>query len=88
MRKLRIISLSLMVILVGSIFVPVFLAKPVAAQTDPIKIGVFTPETAGLTAYGPWTKQGFELGMIYATTEMGYDLENQTSFYLKGVKYY
>jgi len=67
-----------MLLLVASIFIPVFVAKPVAAQATPIKIGVFVPETAGLTAYGPWTKQGFELGMIYATTEMGYDNENMT----------
>jgi branched-chain amino acid transport system substrate-binding protein len=78
MRKIRTISLSLSLLLVVSIFVPVFFVKPVAAQA-PIKIGVFTPETAGLTAYGPWTKQGFELGMIYATTEMGYDSENTTA---------
>jgi branched-chain amino acid transport system substrate-binding protein len=78
MKKLRTISLSLSLLLLVSIFVPVFLVKPVAAQVDPIKIGVFTPETAGLTAYGPWTKQGFELGMLYATTEMDYDNENMT----------
>jgi branched-chain amino acid transport system substrate-binding protein len=78
MKKMRIISLSLSLLLLVSIFAPCFLVKPVAAQTTPIKIGVFTPETAGLTAYGPWTKQGFELGMIYATTEMGYDNENMT----------
>ena len=77
MRKLRTISLSLSLLLLVSIFVPVFFVKPVVAQ-DPIKIGVFTPETAGLTAYGPWTKQGFELGMVYATTMMGYDNENMT----------
>ena len=40
---------------------------PEPEQATPIKIGVFTPETAGLTLYGPWTKQGFELGLIYAT---------------------
>jgi branched-chain amino acid transport system substrate-binding protein len=80
MRKLRIISLSLSLLLVASIFVPCFFAKPAVAQLDPIKIGVFTPETVGLGLwfYGPWTKQGFELGMIYATTEMGYDNENMT----------
>ncbi len=67
-------------LLVASIFVPCFFAKPAVAQLDPIKIGVFTPETVGsyLWFYGPWTKQGFELGMIYATTEMGYDNENMT----------
>jgi branched-chain amino acid transport system substrate-binding protein len=78
MKKMRILSLSLALLLVVSIFAPCFFVKPVAAQATPIKIGVFTPETAGLTAYGPWTKQGFELGMIYATTEMGYDSENMT----------
>ncbi|TFH07625.1 MAG: hypothetical protein E4H14_08070 [Candidatus Thorarchaeota archaeon] len=78
MNKIRILSLSLSLLLVVSIFAPNFFVKPVAAQTTPIKIGIFTPETAGLIAYGPWTKQGFELGMIYASTMMGYDNENMT----------
>ncbi|MFW9793611.1 MAG: ABC transporter substrate-binding protein [Candidatus Thorarchaeota archaeon] len=80
MKKMRIISLSLSLLLVASVFVPSFLAKPAVAQLDPIKIGVFTPNTfpLGLWLYAPWTKQGFELGMIYATTEMGYDNENMT----------
>ncbi len=78
MKKMRILSLSLSLLLVASIFLPCLMVKPAAAQATPIKIGVFTPETAGLTAYGPWTKQGFELGMLYATTEMGYDNENMT----------
>ncbi|MBY8997123.1 MAG: ABC transporter substrate-binding protein, partial [Candidatus Thorarchaeota archaeon] len=78
MKKMRIVSLSLSLLLLVSIFAPCFFVKPVAAQTTPIKIGVFTPETQGLIAYGPWTKQGFELGMIYATTMMGYDNENMT----------
>ncbi|TFF91311.1 hypothetical protein EU545_04590 [Candidatus Thorarchaeota archaeon] len=79
MNKMRTISLSLSFVLVLSIFLPCFMAgKAVAQAPDPVKIGVFVPETAGLTAYGPWTKQGFELGMVYATTEMGYDNENMT----------
>ncbi|MHA2024482.1 MAG: ABC transporter substrate-binding protein [Candidatus Thorarchaeota archaeon] len=78
MKKLRILSLSLSLLLFVSIFAPCFFVKPAAAQTTPIKIGIFTPDTAGLVAYGPWTKQGFELGMIYATTMMGYDNENMT----------
>jgi branched-chain amino acid transport system substrate-binding protein len=82
MKKTRIISLALSLILFVSVFIPCFFVQPAAAetpaQTTPIKIGIFTPETAGLTTYGPWTKQGFELGMIYATTEMGYDNENKT----------
>jgi branched-chain amino acid transport system substrate-binding protein len=79
MKKIKTISLSLSLLLLVSIFLPCFFVKPAAAQTpEPIKIGIFVPETAGLTAYGPWTKQGFELGMIYATTMMGYDNENKT----------
>lgn len=80
MKKLRIMSLSLSLLLLGSIFAPCFLVAPVAAQATPIKIGVFAPFTNGfgLEAYAPWTKQGFELGMIYATTMMGYNNENQT----------
>lgn len=82
MKKNRILSLSLSLILFVSVFLPCFLVQPAVAettaQTTPIKIGIFTPETAGLTAYGPWTRQGFELGMIYATTMMGYDNENKT----------
>jgi branched-chain amino acid transport system substrate-binding protein len=66
-------------ILFVSIFLPCFFVQPVAAQTTPIKIGVFAPFTASsLTAYAPWTKQGFELGLIYATTMMGYNNENKT----------
>ena len=79
MKKIRTISLSLSLLLLVSIFLPCFLVRPAIAQVpEPIKIGIFTPETAGLTAYGPWTKQGFELGMVYATTMMGYDNENMT----------
>ncbi len=36
-------------------------------QADPIKIGIFLPQTAGLVDYGPWVRQGFELGLDYAT---------------------
>ena len=62
-----------------SVFLPCFVAIPVVAQEEPIKIGLFAPfTTAGLSFYAPWTKQGFELGMIYATTMMGYDNENKT----------
>ena len=79
MKKIRSISLSLSMLLLVSMFLPIFFVKPAVAQApEPIKIGVFVPETAGLTSYAPWTKQGFELGMIYATTEMGYDNENKT----------
>jgi branched-chain amino acid transport system substrate-binding protein len=79
MKKTRLISLSLSAIFVLSLVMPAFFIPRAVAQDDPIKIGLFTPITAGLTAYGPWTRQGFELGMIYATTEMGYDSENMTS---------
>ncbi len=79
MRKMTTISLSLSLLLFVSIFAPIFMVVPVDAQTTPIKIGIFAPfSTAGLDFYAPWTKQGFELGMIYATTEMGYDNENMT----------
>lgn len=85
MNKIGTISLS--VLLLASMFLPCFIATPVIAQTpvvaqepEPIKIGLFAPfTTAGLSFYAPWTKQGFELGMIYATTEMGYDNENKTA---------
>ncbi|UCH04325.1 MAG: ABC transporter substrate-binding protein [Candidatus Thorarchaeota archaeon] len=80
MNKTRSISLSLSVVLLVSVFVPCFVIMPtfVEAQT-PIKIGFFAPFTGGgLDFYAPWTKQGFELGMIYATTMMGYDNENKT----------
>ncbi len=36
-------------------------------QSDPIKIGVFLPISTGYKDYGEWTRQGFELGLIYAT---------------------
>jgi len=82
LKKNRILSLSLSLILFVSVFLPCFLVQPAVAettaQTTPIKIGIFTPETAGLTPYAPWTRQGFELGMIYATTMMGYNNENKT----------
>lgn len=78
MNKIGIISIS--ILLLASVFIPCFIVTPVSAQTpDPIKIGVFAPfTTAGLSFYAPWTKQGFELGLIYATTEMGYNNENKT----------
>ncbi|MHA2426155.1 MAG: hypothetical protein ACXAEF_15310, partial [Candidatus Thorarchaeota archaeon] len=80
MKKMKTISLSLSLLLLVSIFAPIFFVKPAVAQATPIKIGVFTPETVGLGLwfYGPWTKQGFDLGMVYATTMMGYDNENMT----------
>ncbi len=79
MKKIRLFSLSLLLLFVSSLAMSALFVPRVAAQADdPIKIGVFVPETAGLTAYGPWTKQGFELGMVYGTTEMGYDNENKT----------
>ncbi|MFX1559874.1 MAG: ABC transporter substrate-binding protein, partial [Promethearchaeota archaeon] len=78
MNKIGTISIS--VVLLISIFLPCFLFAPVEAQTpEPIKIGVFAPFTSpSYGLYAPWMKQGFELGMIYATTEMGYDNENKT----------
>jgi branched-chain amino acid transport system substrate-binding protein len=79
MKKSRIVSLSLSLLLLVSIFAPSFFVQPAAAQTGPIKIGVFAPFSGSfLTAYAPWTQQGFELGMVYATTMMGYDNENMT----------
>jgi branched-chain amino acid transport system substrate-binding protein len=73
-------AISLSALLVVSMFLPILTYKPVAAQdTDPIKIGLFAPfSTAGLAFYAPWTQQGFDLGMVYATTMMGYDNENKT----------
>ncbi|MFX1369138.1 MAG: ABC transporter substrate-binding protein, partial [Promethearchaeota archaeon] len=80
MNRIGYFAISLSALLLVSMFIPLLTYKPVAAQdTGPIKIGVFAPFTANaLAAYAPWTKQGFELGMIYATTEMGYDSENKT----------
>ncbi|TFF91102.1 hypothetical protein EU545_05635 [Candidatus Thorarchaeota archaeon] len=79
MKKIRLFTLSLLLLFVSSLAMSALFVPRAAAQAeDPIKIGVFVPETAGLTAYGPWTKQGFELGMIYGTTEMGYDNANMT----------
>jgi branched-chain amino acid transport system substrate-binding protein len=79
MKKMKTISLSISLLMLFSLFAPVFMVKQVDAQTTPIKIGIFAPFTGGgLQLYAPWTKQGFELGMIYATTMMGYDNENMT----------
>jgi branched-chain amino acid transport system substrate-binding protein len=80
MKKTRLITLSVSMVLLASIFLPCFVAVPTVSQAqDPIKIGVFAPfTTASLSFYAPWTKQGFELGLVYATTEMGYDNENKT----------
>ncbi|MFW9927837.1 MAG: substrate-binding domain-containing protein [Candidatus Thorarchaeota archaeon] len=49
-------------------------ASPKPAAETPIKIGLFYPQTGSLAVYGPWTKDGFDLGMIYATENT-----NQTS---------
>lgn len=77
----KIECMSLLGLLLVSMLIPCMVVRPAAAQdTTPIKIGVFAPfTTAGLSFYAPWTKQGFELGLIYSTTEMGYDNENKTS---------
>lgn len=78
-------SRSLTLLFIAALFLPACIIAPAitpaAAQTpEPVKIGVFGPfTTAGLSFYAPWTKQGFELGLIYATAEMGYDNENKTS---------
>jgi branched-chain amino acid transport system substrate-binding protein len=78
MNKIKSVSVSMLLLV--SIFAPCFVAWPTVAQTtDPIKIGLFTPDVSGLAVYAPWTKQGFELGMIYATTESGYVNENKTA---------
>jgi branched-chain amino acid transport system substrate-binding protein len=73
-------TVTISVVLLVSMFLPCFLVAPVTAQTPaPIKIGIFAPfTTSSLKFYAPWTKQGFELGMIYATTEMGYNNANKT----------
>ena len=79
MRRIKTMSLSLSLLLLVSIVLPCFFVTPAVAQTpQPIKIGIFIPQTAGLITYAPWTKQGFELGMVYATTQMGYNNENKT----------
>ncbi|MHA1960614.1 MAG: ABC transporter substrate-binding protein [Candidatus Thorarchaeota archaeon] len=80
MNRMKVFPISFSALLLVSMFLPCFLYTPAAAQdTDPIKIGVFAPfTTAGLSFYAPWTQQGFELGLVYATTEMGYDNENKT----------
>lgn len=76
---------SLTLLLVAALFLPSIIIAPAIMPTaaqdpEPVKIGFFGPfTTAGLSVYAPWTKQGFELGLIYATTEMGYDSENMTS---------
>ncbi|MHA1227608.1 MAG: substrate-binding domain-containing protein [Candidatus Hodarchaeales archaeon] len=46
---------------------PVVTIPEQPVQADPIKIGLFTPDTAALSFYGTWVKQGFELGLKYAT---------------------
>jgi branched-chain amino acid transport system substrate-binding protein len=78
---------SLMTILLIIPFLTSFIAMsstvamPKAIQADePITIGMFTPDTAGLGFYGTWVKQGFELGLKYATdntnaTDAGRDYE-------------
>jgi branched-chain amino acid transport system substrate-binding protein len=80
MNKTKLISASISMLLLVSICLPALLVRPAAAQDEePIKIGVFAPfTTAGLSFYAPWTQQGFELGMVYATSEMGYENENKT----------
>jgi len=77
----KISTISISVVLLISMFLPCFIVAPVTAQTpEPIKIGIFAPfTTSSLAFYAPWTKQGFELGMLYATTQMGYNNENKTA---------
>ncbi len=48
--------------------VPLTAVTEKAAADDPIKIGYFAPmTTASLSFYAPWSIQGFELGLDYAT---------------------
>lgn len=49
------------------LIIPTVANQTATKQTGSIKIGIFLPETAGYTTYAPWVRQGFELGMIYAT---------------------
>ncbi|MFX1485455.1 MAG: ABC transporter substrate-binding protein, partial [Promethearchaeota archaeon] len=74
----KIVFVLILLILAGSI--PSFSNAPVISQTqDPVKIGIFARFTTGGLSYcAPWVRQGFELGLIYATTEMGYSNENKT----------
>jgi len=83
MKKTNLFSLTIVFLFVFSVamFSPALGVPENTNQTDdPIKIGVFIQETGALTVYSPWVKQGFELGLIYATdntnqTEDGRDYE-------------
>jgi branched-chain amino acid transport system substrate-binding protein len=66
MRKKVLTTLLIILPLLGSIFA-VYSTIAIPEQDEPIKIGMFTPDTAALGFYGTWVKQGFSLGLDYAT---------------------
>ncbi|MHA1227912.1 MAG: ABC transporter substrate-binding protein [Candidatus Hodarchaeales archaeon] len=60
--------LLLLIIVPISFYFQINESSCIASDEDPIKIGFFSPETAAsLYFYAPWSKQGFELGIIYST---------------------
>ncbi len=68
-RKIVILLSVFTLVLVSLSAIPTASVATHSAE-EPIKIGLFAPFTsAALSFYAPWTKQGFELGMIYATDE-------------------
>ena len=69
MKKKYLLGIML---LIPFVFSCLLISPSVATPNEPtangpIKIGIFLPVTAGLYQYGPWVKQGFELGLDYAT---------------------
>ena len=69
MKTKTTMQLLLLVAMTISVIGAIPVSPAVNQTTNPIKIGIFSPypSASGLSIYGSWTIQGFELGLIYAT---------------------
>jgi branched-chain amino acid transport system substrate-binding protein len=69
MKKKFVLGLLLLVPVFTSclLIFPSLAAPNEPEQLDPIKIGMFLPVSFGYNYYGEWARQGFELGLKYAT---------------------
>ncbi len=67
--KTKVKLLMVVILLTLSPLVAIIPSTASVKQDDVVTIGLFTPDTAGLGFYGTWVKQGFELGLEYATDD-------------------
>ncbi|MHA1971711.1 MAG: ABC transporter substrate-binding protein [Candidatus Hodarchaeales archaeon] len=67
-KNLKSYFLFIIILIPFAIYLEIRECNSSISSTKPIRIGFFSPETsASLYFYAPWSKQGFELGVIYST---------------------